>query len=256
MKSCDFSKRELNKNSLTIANKTKGDPTTFNRMVLGSSPSRPTTSLRHRFCSTGSACRRYFGFMRTPLLALPALLLLGGCLTTPADGSTKIQTTAEAKRENIQGAMAAPLRDVNVLRTKIPSVLLEATADPYKRPSPNTCAGITAAIVPLDGALGADLDEPAVDEDDVMERGQKTALGAVATLSSSVIPFRGWIRQLSGAERHDSVVQAAILAGAVRRAYLKGLGESKGCKPPATPSHMLTGSPVPTQGLKPRYPVR
>lgn len=194
--------------------------------------------------------------MRTSLLALPALLLLAGCLTSPADGSTKVQTTAEAKRENIQGAMSAPLRDVNVLRTKIPTVLLEAQADPYQRPAPNTCAGIIAAILPLNGALGADLDAPAVDEDDVMERGQRTALGAVASLSSSVIPLRGWIRQLSGAERHDGLVQAAITAGAVRRAYLKGLGESKGCKPPATPSHILTGSEVPIQGLRPRYPVR
>ncbi len=194
--------------------------------------------------------------MRKFLFVLPFFLPLAGCLTTPADGSAKVQTTSEAKRENIQGAVSAPLRDVNVLRTKIPPILLEAMADPYQRPNPNTCAGISAAVLPLNGALGADLDEIAVDEDDIMERGQRTALGAVATLSSGMIPFRGWVRQLSGAERHDSLVQAAILSGAVRRAYLKGLGESKGCKPPATPSHVLTGSPIPTQGVKPRYPVR
>jgi len=185
--------------------------------------------------------------MRNFLFVLPFFLPLAGCLTTPADGSAKVQTTSEAKRENIQGAVSAPLRDVNVLRTKIPPILLEAMADPYQRPNPNTCAGISAAVLPLNGALGAD---------DIMERGQRTALGAVATLSSGMIPFRGWVRQLSGAERHDSLVQAAILSGAVRRAYLKGLGESKGCKPPATPSHVLTGSPIPTQGVKPRYPVR
>jgi hypothetical protein len=194
--------------------------------------------------------------MRTTLFAIPPLLLLAACVTAPADGSSKIQTTAEANRESIQGAVSAPLRDVNVLQTKVPSILLEAMADPYKRPRPATCAGIAAAILPLNGALGADLDEPAVDEDDVMERGKGAALGAMASLTSSAIPFRGWVRKLSGAERHDSFVMAAITAGAVRRAYLKGLGESKGCKPPATPSHVLTGSPVPTQGLKPRYPTR
>lgn len=224
-------------------------------MVVSSNLTRPTKFVAAVLLDRQSL-QTLFKHMRKSLLVLALLLPLAGCLTSPADGSSKIQTSSDAKRENIQGAVSAPLRDVNVLRTKIPPVLLEAMADPYKRPTPNNCAGIIAAVRPLDGALGADLDEPAVDEDDVMERGSKTALGAVATLSSGMIPFRGWIRQLSGAERHDGLVQAAILAGAVRRAYLKGLGETKGCQPPATPSHMLTGSPVPTQGFKPRYPVR
>ena len=47
--------------------------------------------------------------------------------------------------------------------------------------------------------------------------------GLSSGAASDVIPFRGWIRKLSGAERHDKYVQAAITAGAVRRAYLKGL---------------------------------
>ncbi|WP_374533755.1 hypothetical protein [Phenylobacterium sp.] len=194
--------------------------------------------------------------MRRDLLPLPALLLVSACVTGPADGSGKIQTSSQAKRESVQGAVSAPLRDVNLLQTKIPPVLLEAMADPYKRPQPATCAGITEAVVPLNNALGADLDEPAVDEDDLMSQGKGAALGAVAGLASDVIPFRGWVRKLTGAERHDSLVQAAITAGGVRRAYLKGLGESRGCKPPATPSHVLTGSPVISQDRKPRYPVR
>lgn len=195
--------------------------------------------------------------MQKILYPLPLLFLLSACLTTPADGSAKVQTTSEAKRESITGAVASPLRDVNVLRTKIPPILLEAMADPYKRPSPATCAGIAAAIVPLNEALGADLDHPLQEDQDMMDRGKGVALGAVAGLSSSIIPFRSWIRQLSGAEQHDSLVTDAILAGAVRRAYMKGLGEAKSCRPPATASHVLTGrtdKQIPTQG--PRYPVR
>lgn len=194
--------------------------------------------------------------MRQILLTAPILLLLAGCTTTRADGSSQIQTTNEAKRESFSGAMAAPLRDVNVLRTKIPQVLLEAMADPYQRPQPATCANISKLIAPLNGALGADLDEPAVDEDDLMERGKGAALGMMASATSEVIPFRGWVRKLTGAERHDQLVQGAIMGGAVRRAYLKGLGESRGCPPPATPSHMLTGSPVMNPEFKPKYPIR
>lgn len=194
--------------------------------------------------------------MRAPLAILPLLLLLAGCQTMPADGSTQVQTTGQANRENLKGAMSAPLRDVNVLRTKIPDVLLQAMADPYGRPKPSNCATLTALILPLNGALGADLDEPALDEDDLMERGENSALGLVAGAASSVIPFRGWVRQLSGAERHDKLVTAAITAGAVRRAYLKGLGEAKGCYPPATPSHVKAGSPPPEDKKKPKFPIR
>jgi hypothetical protein len=64
------------------------------------------------------------------------------------------------------------------------------------------------------------------------------------------------VRKLTGAERHDHLVQDAITAGAVRRAYLKGLGEAKGCNPPATPSHQLAGSPVIDQSMKPKFPIR
>jgi hypothetical protein len=191
-------------------------------------------------------------------VAFLALVPLAGCMTGRSDGSPRVQTSPEANRENIQGAVAAPLRDLNVLRTKIPSVLLEAMADPYARPQDTRCPTLNRLVTPLNQALGADLDTTPTDEDDVLERGREAGLGAVASVASGAIPFRGWIRTLSGAEQHDRLVTAAITAGAVRRAYLKGLGESKGCPPPATPSHERAGAPVVelNDPLKPRYPIR
>ena len=177
----------------------------------------------------------------------------------------KIQTTDEANRASVEGAAQAPLRDLNVVRTKIPAVLLQATADPYRRPatSPKAskkaqCAQIIALIRPLDDALGADLDAPEQDRDGLLDKGRETALGAAAAFASDAIPFHGWVRKLSGAERHDEQVRAAITAGAVRRAYLKGLGEAHGCDPPATPSHVLTEQvkTPPRSRFKPLYPVR
>jgi predicted small secreted protein len=198
------------------------------------------------------------GMIRTlvpPAFALLALTL-AGCTTTRADGSPQVQTSSQATRESLEGAVSAPLRDINVLRTKIPAVLLEAQADPYKRPQPATCAQLIALVTPLNQALGADLDEEAVDEDDLMSQGRSTALGAVAGLTQDVIPFRGWVRKLTGAEQHDNLVRDAIIAGGVRRAYLKGLGEARGCNPPATPNHGREKPEVIQQELKPRYPVR
>jgi hypothetical protein len=89
----------------------------------------------------------------------------------------------------------------------------------------------------------------------MMAKGKTTALTVASGAASDVIPFRGWIRKLSGAEQHDRYVQAAITAGAVRRAYLKGLGEAKGCDPPATPSHERAGAPIIDQSMKPKYPI-
>jgi hypothetical protein len=203
----------------------------------------------------------------TVLGLLPLAFGVTACISAQPDGSPKIQTSSDANQANVESAVSAPLRDFNVVRTKIPDVLLQAVADPYARPPrmPRAgraaqCAQLASLLKPLDDALGADLDQPSHDEDDLLDKGRNTALGMVAGAASGAIPFRGWVRKLTGAERHDHLVQAAITGGAVRRAYLKGLGEARGCDPPATPSHLLTGSPVPTQerklNLKPRYPIR
>lgn len=180
-----------------------------------------------------------------------------------AKPNSKMQTTTEANRESVVGAAKAPLRDLNLIRTQVPDVLLLALADPYARPKTKKCQELVSLIQPLDDALGADLDVPPTEQEQSMyRRGRPVALGAMAGVASDVIPFRGVVRQLSGAAKHDEYVQAAIVAGFSRRAYLKGLGEARGCKPPATPSHVLAGRappPVnagPTRGVKPRYPTR
>ncbi len=182
---------------------------------------------------------------------------LCGCVTSPDNGSNKIQTTAEADRSGVKGVAESPLRDLNVLRTKIPEVLLQAMADPYERPGAGRCPDLIQRLEPLNEALGEDLDVTAKEgEAGMVAKGKTTALTFASGAASDVIPFRGWIRKLSGAERHDRYVQAAITAGAVRRAYLKGLGEAKGCMPPATPSHELAGAPVMDQSMKPKFPIR
>ncbi|AZP10558.1 hypothetical protein [Undibacterium parvum] len=55
-----------------------------------------------------------------------------------------------------------------------------------------------------------------------------------------VIPFRSWIRRFSGADKHSKDVTAALAAGIVRRAFLKGLGQASGCLPPAAPLPLAT----------------
>jgi hypothetical protein len=198
--------------------------------------------------------------MRLPVLfAAPLFALLAGCVSNQVNKDGTIQTSADANRSSIGGAVTAPLRDVNVLRTKIPVPLLEALAEPYARPVDAGCAALVAQVASLDEALGPDLDVQKVEESrkkKMTKTAERGAYGLVAGAAEGVIPFRGWVRKLTGAERHDKLVGNAIGAGRVRRAYLKGLGEARGCNPPATPAHLVeTPEPI-SQKLEPTYPIK
>lgn len=181
----------------------------------------------------------------------------------PASMPDPVRTSDQLKRESVEGAAMTPLRDLNVVRSKVPPVLLAALADPYARPPRGwKCPQLIALIQPLDAALGDDLDLLPAEDEDLMDRSRGIALGTSVDIAMSAIPFHGWIRKLSGAERHDRFVQSAILAGDVRRAYLKGLGEAKGCNPPGTPSHERAGMAIKAVAaeekprFKPLYPTR
>lgn len=195
------------------------------------------------------------------LLCLAATGAMGGQPTPPAE-TAPVQTTDQINRGSVTGAVSAPMRDLNLLRSKIPPVLLEALEDPYKRPRPATCSELIALMRPLNEALGADIDEPSAPDDRALIAKGKdvagdTALGMVASAAQDLIPLRGWVRRLSGAERHDRLVRAAITAGGIRRGYLKGLGEAKGCNPPATPTHVKSElPPKPPKKKGPQFPIR
>lgn len=145
----------------------------------------------------------------------------------------------------ITQAVSAPLTDLNILRTKIPKPLVDAQKDPYLTPKELTCEALAAEVQSLDDALGPDLDLPQSDENPgLLERGTvaagDAAIGALKGAAEGLLPYRGWVRKLTGAERHSKEVAAAIAAGGVRRAYLKGLGQARDCRAPAAPRRPKT----------------
>lgn len=168
---------------------------------------------------------------RTVCVLLP--LILSACAvrdTTPDSRPTS----------RIGEAVTAPLVDLNLLRTKIPEVLIEVQKSPYQKPADMDCMALSAEIQALDEALGPDLDAPIPDIDPTLiERGRSeagdAAIDALKGAAVGWIPYRGWVRKLTGAERHSKEVSTAIAAGIVRRAYLKGIGQSHGCPAPAAP---------------------
>ena len=181
------------------------------------------------------------------------LVLISGCAMQRVAGQP----------QDFKQAAASPLYDVNVLKTKIPVVLIAAEAQPYVAPNPDTCAGIASEVEILDDALGPDLDIPPDDSNpSVLARSGQIAEGAAVDLvrggAQSLVPFRSWIRRLSGAQRADRIVREAITAGGVRRAFLKGLGHARKCAPPASPSaDSLAGVDLdPPARREPQYPIR
>jgi hypothetical protein len=61
------------------------------------------------------------------------------------------------------------------------------------------------------------------------DEAKSAAVGAVRSTAEGLIPFRSWVRKLTGAERYTKRVATAIATGTVRRAFLKGVRLSKGC---------------------------
>ena len=170
-------------------------------------------------------------------------MLLAGCGSKPQVPPRAPAPSDPVGRTGADIAQAAttPLSDLNLVNAPIPAVLLEAQRAPYAEPADGTCAGLQAQVVALDAVLGADLDVPPTPANPSMiERGVglvgQTASQQVRGAAESVVPFRSWIRRLSGAERYSRDVAAAIAAGTVRRSYLKGMGVVRGCTAPAAPA--------------------
>lgn len=199
---------------------------------------------------------------RAARLALAAALAL-----TPAAGLAQASNSASADQSQprlltpeqegrqgvVKGVAEQPLRDFNLVRSKIPPILIDAMTDAYARPAAPGCAGLVAEIQGLDEALGPDLDHPvSTEHPGLVARGEGDArtagLDAMRSGVQDYIPFDGFIRMLSGADRHDHLVLAAIQAGAIRRGYLKGLGEVHGCMPPAVPLHLAHPVSVASRG--------
>ncbi|MEI8323864.1 MAG: hypothetical protein WCH44_00610, partial [Betaproteobacteria bacterium] len=131
-------------------------------------------------------------------------------------------------------AAASPLADFNLGQTRIPAILLEVQKAPYLPPGDQSCPALSAEVTALDLVLGADLDVPmAASSNGTLERGAELiddgAIGAFKGAVEGLVPYRGWVRRLSGAERYSREVAAAVAAGSVRRAFLKGLRLARGC---------------------------
>jgi len=153
-----------------------------------------------------------------PFLSALAMLLAPAALSA--------QTAGDVGR-TAKDILTAPFRDTNLMKEKIPPLLEQASADPYSLAGVRNCAQFRNAVTALDQVLGADVDQLKPKEGQSVD---EAALDVTEDLATGFIPFRGVIRRVSGAAAHEKKVRAAIYAGGLRRAYLKGMARGRGCR--------------------------
>ena len=125
--------------------------------------------------------------------------------------------------------MTQPLHDLSLMHEVAPPILLDAQAHPYQTPDDIQCAALLSQISALDQVLGPDVDAPPTPN----QHGDGVAHLATDAVGGALsLPYRGIVRRISGAEREDKALRAAILAGVARRAFLKGIAQDRLCSPP------------------------
>ena len=162
---------------------------------------------------------RHFAFVAAGGLIFAAVPALG-------------QTAVAPQNVRAEDVAMSPLSDLNVRKKDVPPALEMAMARPYDLSGIKSCKGLTTAIMDLDVVLGDDIDVATGEKTDDEKMGN--CAGAIAkSVIGSFVPFRGVIRELSGANAQERQWDRALYAGAARRAFLKGMGEQRGCAWPA-----------------------
>ncbi|MFN3912486.1 hypothetical protein [Hyphomonas sp.] len=188
--------------------------------------------------------------MKSILATSLLVLALAGCASRDKPAESKPEgslaenvgaaadSTVSQTQAGFADAALSPLEDLNLRRDQIPP-LLAAMKNPYDLPADLSCEQISAMISELGGVLGPDWDTPRPDErlntEKLADEASDAALGAVESGVTGWIPYRGLLREATGAAAHQRKYNQAYRIGAQRRTYLKGYGLAMGCEPPARP---------------------
>ena len=193
------------------------------------------------------------------LITAPILaLLLVSCSSTPDQKkddsksektnimSSGVQMGGQVVKETTDGfsdAATAPLEDLNLKRKKIPGVIRNYVS-PYDPVDNASCQSIADEVVRLNTVLAKDFDvqidellksEKKKSKNNLSSKASGFALNTIASEARGFIPFRGLVRQATGANAHQKKVDDAFQRAYLRRAFLKGVGLGKGCDVPASP---------------------
>lgn len=165
---------------------------------------------------------------RHPLLLVMPLLAFAMPLAAQTAQPPKERSGIDKVGDTVENIGAKPLKDMNIIKPKVAPELEAVMAAPYALTGLRTCVQYKAAIGKLTVLLGPDVDSAQAARDN--KTPAEFALSLGETAAGSLIPGMGIVRMVSGADKRQKYAQAAIYAGSVRRAYLKGTARAKGCK--------------------------
>lgn len=167
--------------------------------------------------------------------AFATLLIMMVPAAADAQSNQPAATRSETAAEQASGGVGKkaseivtqPARDVGAIQAEIPALLQAASRGPYSLSGVRTCAQISANIAQLTGVLGPDFTAGAAMQENYAG---KVAEAGGKTLVNTIIPFRGLVRELTGAAPAQRRLNAAIDAGHARRGFLHGLHRARRCR--------------------------
>ena len=168
----------------------------------------------------------------TTTLFAAALLLMSTHLANAEDAaSTAATVSAESEltisEKQVTSVLKQPLHDLNVMQSETAPVLKRTVAALY---APATdCEAIASELDELNTVLGPDLDVKPKRKS-LEDKAIDTAFDGARDAALGFIPYRGAVRFVTGAEKHDRDAAKAMLAGEIRRGYLKGIAEERACR--------------------------
>ena len=146
--------------------------------------------------------------------------------TTPASAEPDKGGWAEVRDKSVDIG-TQPVRDVGIMKRQVPPILVKAQNDPYTLKGLKTCKQLAAEVTSLNVVLGPDY---VVGNEIKENRAGKLAEAGGKTVVNTIIPFRGLVRELTGAAPADRRLNAALDAGYARRGFLRGVHAKQGCR--------------------------
>lgn len=156
-----------------------------------------------------------------------AALAAASCATRPEG-----EDQARDQQGGFLNAAATPLRDVGIIRPDVPD-LIENLTYPYEMQGlAEGCPAVLYEIGRLDAILGDESYQPSQGRSMYARAGSAAgdyAVDSVADAAADLVPYRSWVRRLSGARGRDRKAAAAYALGEQRRTFLRGFGAALGC---------------------------
>ncbi len=177
------------------------------------------------------------------MLAAPLLLMLlagqpqlanaqSNSASTSTDGNSSATNDdgMRSVRDSAGRIVSQPAKDIGAAKTKFPPALVAAYENPYSVAGLKTCKNIATAFHSLTDVIGPDFKVGPVKKEN---RAGKLAEAGGQTVVNSLIPFRGLVREVTGAAPAQRRLNAMIDAGYARRGFLRGIYQTRKCKSPA-----------------------